>query len=51
MIKEIAWNTFKKTGSIKTYLELKKLENFQSTEKKVEANEYCENERNNNCGK
>ena len=54
MIKEIAWNTFKNTGSIKTYLELKQLENFESTDvlnKKVEANEYCKNEGNSNCGK
>ena len=52
MIKEIAWNTFKNTGSIKTYLELKKIENFQSTElldKKVETNGNCKDEGNNNC--
>lgn len=29
MIKQIAWNTFKKTGSIDSYLELAKLENME----------------------
>ena len=29
MIKEIAWNTFKNTGSINTFLELKQIENFE----------------------
>ena len=30
MIKEIAWNTFKNTGSINTFLELKQIENFEN---------------------
>ena len=50
MIKEIAWNTFKNTGSINTFLELKQIENFQNNKisnQKVEANECCKNERNN----
>ncbi len=54
MIKEIAWNTFKNTGSINTFLELKQIENFQNNKisnQKVEANECCKNERNNNCRK
>lgn len=54
MIKEIAWNTFKNTGSINTFLELKKIEDFESNNvysQKVEANEYCKNEGNNNCRK
>ncbi len=54
MIKEIAWNTFKNTGSIDTFLELRQLENFKINNEfsqKVEANEYCKNERNNNCRK
>ncbi len=54
MIKEIAWNTFKNTGSINTFLELKQLENFEINKvnnQKVEANEYYKNERNNNCRK
>ena len=52
MIKEIAWNTFKNTGSIKTFLELKQIENFENVNnQKVNFNEYCKNERNNNCRK
>ncbi len=54
MIKEIAWNMFKNTGNIDTFLELKQLEGFEEKYKygqKVELNEYCKNERNNNCRK
>lgn len=29
MIKQIAWNTFKNTGNINTYLELVELENVE----------------------
>ncbi len=29
MIKQIAWNTFKNTGSIDSYLELTKVENIE----------------------
>ena len=56
MIKEIAWKTFKNTGDINTFMELRQLENFESTniingfDKRVEANEYRKNEGNNNCG-
>ena len=28
MIEKMAWNTFKKTGDINTFLELKEVENF-----------------------
>ena len=49
MIKEIAWNMFD------TFLELRQLENLETNNtqltKKVEANEYSKNERNNNFGK
>ena len=52
MIKEIAWNTFKNTGSINTFLELKQIENFENVNnQKVNFNEYSKNEGNNNCGK
>lgn len=54
MIKEIAWNTFKNTGNISTFLELKQKENLESNNvynQKVEANEYSKNEGNNNCRK
>ena len=50
MIKEIAWNTFKNTGSINTFLELKQLENFENNQK-VNFNEYCKNEGDNNSRK
>ena len=47
MIKEIAWNTFKNTGSINTFLELKQIEQIQSNNmynQKVNLNEYNKNE-------
>ncbi len=31
MIKQIAWNTFKNTGNINTYLELVELENVEKS--------------------
>lgn len=30
MLKKIAWNTFKNTGNIDTFMELKKLEEMQN---------------------
>ena len=52
MIKEIAWNTFKNTGSINTFLELKQIEDFENVKnQKVNFNEYSKNERNNNSRK
>ena len=52
MIKEIAWNTFKNTGNIDTFLELKQIENFENNEnQKVKLNEYSKNEGNNNFRK
>lgn len=35
MIKQMAWNTFKNTGSIDSYLELTKLQNI---EKEIQLN-------------
>ena len=32
MIKQMAWNTFKNTGSIDSYLELVQLENMEKKE-------------------
>ena len=29
MIKQLAWNTFKETGDIKTYLEFKEVKNIE----------------------
>ena len=53
MIREIAWNTFKNTGSINTFLELKQIENLKNNaeNQKVNINEYSKNEGNNNCRK
>ena len=31
MIKRLAWNTFKNTGDINTYLELKQITNIENT--------------------
>ena len=30
MIKDIAWNMFKSTGSVDTFLEMKQIENIQN---------------------
>ena len=30
MIKKIAWNTFKNTGDVNTFLELKQIQNIQA---------------------
>lgn len=49
MTKDIAWNMFKNTGNIDTFLELKQLESIEN--KKVEINEYSKNEGNNNSRK
>lgn len=56
MIREMAWNTFKNTGSINTFLELKQLENLKNLKnntenQKVNINEYSKDEGNNNCRK
>lgn len=37
MLKKIAWNTFKNTGSIDTFMELMQVENM---EKKIKAEEH-----------
>ena len=44
MIKKIAWETFKNTGDINTYLELKQIEEL---EKGIETNQF-QNELENN---
>ena len=50
MIKQLAWNTFKNTGNIDTYLELVEVENIQ---KNLKVNEYenIENQGNSNFRK
>jgi hypothetical protein len=48
MIKQIAWNTFKNTGNINTFMELMELENIEKNLKKntindcTKVNEYGE---------
>lgn len=44
MIKQIAWNTFKNTGNINTYLELLQFENTEKNllENNIKVNEYGE---------
>ena len=54
MIKNMAWNVFKTTGNIDTFLELKQIENIQkmqSSIQKVETNGDNKNEGDNNCRK
>lgn len=50
MIKKIAWNTFKNTGDVNTFLELKQIQNIeeQIQLQKAEQNGNNKNEWNNN---
>ena len=49
MIKQIAWNTFKKTGDINTYLELKQVTNIEhNIDEKVANYEISKNQGNSN---
>lgn len=48
MIKNLAWNMFKNTGNVDTFLELKQIENIQNnTINKVETNGNSEEKRDN----
>ncbi|MDO5555282.1 MAG: hypothetical protein Q4G09_01090 [Clostridia bacterium] len=47
MIKQIAWNTFKNTGDINTFLELKQVKDIEYNIK-AENNEIVESKRSNN---
>lgn len=40
MITEIAWNTFKKTGDINTYLEFREMKNIEEIMKENVNEEY-----------
>lgn len=42
MIKKLAWDTFKNTGNINTYLEFKQIVNVEN-DIKAEKNEDCKN--------
>ena len=50
MIKQMAWNTFKNTGNIDTFLELKQI---MDVEENIKAENYeaIKSEGNNNCRK
>lgn len=48
MIKQMAWNTFKNTGSIDSYLELVEVENIEKNIKQNEINNEQTNIRVNN---
>ena len=50
MIKQIAWNTFKNTGDINTFLELKEIQNVENMLKAEIYGNY-KNQRDNNCRK
>lgn len=50
MIKKIAWDTFKNTGDINAFLELKQIENIENKlnkEKDIKENGQYENKWNN----
>ena len=52
MITQIAWNVFKNTGNIDTFLEFREVQRqVQNIENSIKVNEYenCKNKRNNNC--
>ncbi len=50
MIKQIAWNTFKKTGDINTFLELIEVQNIEKDINKAEQYGNIQNQRNNYSG-
>lgn len=47
MIREIAWNTFKNTGNINTFLEYKKVDEIEEYIR-MKEHEINQNKRNNN---
>ena len=51
MIKNIAWNAFKNTGNLDTFLELRQIQNIEQDIQKVEQNGNCKNEWDNNSRK
>jgi hypothetical protein len=51
MIKQIAWNTFKNTGNIDTFMELMEVENVEKTMKGMYDYGNNKNEGNNNSRK
>lgn len=53
MIKDMAWNMFKTTGNLDSYLEFKQIKNLESNinMQKVEANGNCKDKGDNNSRK
>lgn len=52
MLKKMAWNTFKNTGDINTFLELQQVKNIEENIKMEQCkNENIESKWNNNSGK
>lgn len=51
MIKKMAWNTFKNTGDINTFLEFKQISDIESKIQKVEQDGNIKNEWDNNFRK
>ncbi len=51
MIKNIAWNAFKNTGNIDTFLEYKEIEKIENDMQKVNIDGNFKNEWNNNFRK
>lgn len=51
MLQEIAWNTFKNTGDINTFLEFVQIKNLENNLTEANKNEYNKNKGNNNFGK
>ncbi len=49
MLKDLAWNTFKNTGNINTFLELKQVTNIEENIK-ADSYEITESKRDNNSG-
>ena len=50
MIKNIAWDTFKKTGDIDAFLEFKQIKDIEENIQKVEQNGKYKNKWDNNIG-
>ena len=48
MIKQMAWNIFKNTGDINTFLELRQLQELEQNREMVNNNELNKNTWNNN---
>ena len=48
MIKKMAWNTFKKTGNINTFMEFKQIQDLEEQMQKVEQDGNNKNKGDNN---